>query len=249
MSTPPPVEADPFLGEAIANYPSDRGRPLLIAGVIGGAAAVLLNFTFAAVPEWWGPAITVVLMAGLGLALGWYVLHIWNREIILYERGFSYREGSNTVHFFYNEIRGVRLLAERRSYFGGLLQRNVYRYTVTTAQGETFVITNLYRRAAELGSKLTEHLNRTLEPILASRLAKGEAVAFGETLQVSAAGLREGERQLAWEGYGGYRIGGRQLALLDAAGEVWYSAPLAEIENITLLLDILRERQKLKAEQ
>ena len=244
MSVPPPIEADPILGEAIANFPSDRGRALLIAGVIGGTAAVFLNFTFAAIPEWWGPALTIVLMAGLGLALGWYVLHLWNREIILYERGFSYREGSKVVHFLYQELRGVRLRAERLAYFGGRVRRNVYHFTVTTSQDEKFIITNVYRRAAELGTKLTDHLNHVLQPSIAAKLERGEKVSFSDTLKVSAVGLEDGERHLAWDEYGKYRIGGRQLSLLNKAGEVWFSAPLYEVENITLLLDVLRQAVK-----
>lgn len=236
-----PVEADPVLGEAIANYPSDRGRALLIAIVIGGAAAVFLNFTLATIPEWWGPALTVAIMAVTALALGWYVLHIWNREIILYEHGFTYREGSNIVPFFYQELRGVRLRAERLSYFGGLVRRNVYAFTVTTEQGDTFTITSLYRRAAELGTRLTEALNRTLRPRLSERLANGDAVAFSDTLRVSHSGLHANDQALRWSEYGGYRVGGRRLSLLDTDGTVWFSAPLAEIENITLLLDLLRE--------
>jgi hypothetical protein len=242
MSVPLPIEADPVLGEAIANYPSDRGKPLLIAALIGGAAAIVLNFTLAAIPQWWGPALTIVLMAGLALGLGWYVLHVWNREIILYERGFSYREGSKVVHFFYHEIRGVRLHAERLAYFGGRLHRNLYRFTVTTNEGETFTITNVYRRAAELGTKLTESLNQTLQPLVGARLKRGDSIPFSDSLQISAAGLHSGDRLLRWADYGGHRIGARQLTLLDGAGQVWYSAPLAEIENITLLLDLLRKQ-------
>ena len=248
MSVPPPVEADPVLGEAIANYPSDRGRPLLISALVGGAAALVLNFTLAAIPQWWGPALTIVLMAALALALGWYVLHVWNREIILYERGFSYREGSKVIHFFYHEIRGVRLRAERLAYFGGRLHRNLYRFTVTTQDGETFTITNVYRRAAELGTKLTECLNRTLQPRLMGRLERGESVAFSESLSMTGSGLHDGDRFLAWADYAGHRIGGRQLALFNGAGEVWYSAPLAEIENITLLLDLLRDHRAMTRE-
>jgi hypothetical protein len=58
---------------------------------------------------------------------------------------------------------------------------------------------------------------------------------------VSAVGLEDGERRLAWDEYGKYRIGGQQLALLNKAGEVWFSAPLYEVENITVLLDVLRQ--------
>src|SRR5690606_17619332 len=109
----------------------------------------------------------------VGLAAGWYVLHGWNREIILYEGGFSYREGSRTVYFRYEEIAGIRLRAERLAYFGGVIRRDRYRFVVTSWQGDRFVITNLYRRAAELGTRLTEQVNRVLQPAISRRLAAG----------------------------------------------------------------------------
>jgi len=237
------IEADPILGQPLANYPSERLRPLIIAGIIGAPVALALGLTTAQVLDWWGPVLTLVIMALVSLGLAWYVLHIWNREIILYERGFSYREGSNTVFFLYEEIASIRLHAERLAYFGGLLRRDVYRFTVTTKQDEHFRITNLYRRAAELGTRLTDQLNRTLGPKIALRLANGETVSFGDTLTIRADGLGESGRVLAWDAFGGYRIGGRKLTLLDQAGAVWYALPLSEVDNINLLLEVLRERR------
>lgn len=237
------IDADPLLGEAVANYPSDRLRPLLIAGVVVAPVALVLGLTTALVTDWWGPVVTVVLMATTVLVLSWYVLHVWNREIVLYERGFSYREGSKTVFFRYDEIAAIRQRAERRVYFGGLLRRDVYHFTVTTTKAERFSITNLYRRAAELGQRLNEQVDRTLGPQIAQQLAAGGAVAFGDMLTLNAAGLREAGRRLDWTNYGGYRLGGSRLALLDAAGAVWLALPLAEVDNVTLLLELLRQHQ------
>jgi hypothetical protein len=214
---------------------------LIVAGVIGWPIAGVLGLTTAQVTEWWGPVITVILMAIVVLALGWYVLHGWNREIILYERGFSYREGSNTVFFRYNEVASIRLRAERLAYFGGLLRRNIYRFTVTTTEEERFTITNLYLRAAELGTKLTEQINRVLQPLIAQKIANGEAVAFGDTLTLKVDGLHEAGRALSWDDYGGYQVGGHRLALLDRTGAIWYMLPLPEVDNITLLVELLRE--------
>lgn len=244
MSSLPLIDADPVLGSALGHYPSDRLPPLIIAGVIGAPALVILNFTVAAVPAWWSPIATILITAALGLALGWYILHIWNREIILYERGFSYREGSKTVFMTYAEIRSIRVRAERRAYFGGLLRRSVYRFTVTTQRDEQFTITNLYRRAAELGGALTEQINATLRPALAHRLSQGERVAFSDTLELSGEGLHESGRSLPWESYSGCRVANRQLALLDAEGAVWFALPLWEVDNITLLLDMLKSRAR-----
>jgi uncharacterized membrane protein YobD (UPF0266 family) len=236
------IDPDPLLGQALANYPSDRLRPLIIAGVIGAPIALALGLTTAQVLDWWGPVLTVILMALVVLALGWYVLHFWNREIILYEQGFSYREGSKTIFFMYAEITSIRLRAEQLAYFGGLLRRTIYRFTVNTREDERFTITDLYRRADELGTRLTERINRTLQPEIARRLAADETIPFGDTLALSSAGLREGGRELAWADYGGQRIGGRKLTLFDRSGAIWYAVPLSEVDNITLLLDILRER-------
>ncbi len=237
------INPDPILGAAVANFPSDRLRPLIIAGAVIAPVALALGLTTAQVTDWWGPVVTVVLTAAVVLALGWYVLHVWNREIILYERGFSYREGSKTVFIRYDEIASIRLRAERLAYFGGLLRRDVYRFTVTTTEAERFSITNLYRRAAELGTRLNEQIDRALGPKIARQLADGGSVVFGDALSVNAQGLRENGRDLAWLDYGGYRIGGRRLALLDAGGGVWLALPLAEVDNITLLLEVLREKQ------
>ena len=52
----PLIEPDPLLGAPLAHYPSERGRPLIAAAIVIGAAAVGLNFTLATGPAWWGPA-------------------------------------------------------------------------------------------------------------------------------------------------------------------------------------------------
>jgi hypothetical protein len=237
------IEPDALLGEPVANYPSDRMRPLIIAGVVIAPVALALGLTTAQVTDWWGPVVTVVMMALVVLGAGWYVLHLWNREIVLFERGFSYREGSKTVFFLYDEIASIRLRAERLVYFGGLLRRDVYHFTVTTTEAERFAITNVYRRAAELGTRLTDAANRVLGPKVARKLAAGEKVGFGDSLWASRDSLYDGAAALAWADYGGYRIGGRRLTLLDASGAVWLALPLADVDNVTLLLELLREKQ------
>ena len=184
----------------------------------------------------------LILMALVMLGLAWYLLHIWNREIVLFERGFSYREGSQTVFFRYVEIDALRLQAERRAYFGGLIRRTIYRYTLRTTQDETFTITNLYHRVAELGERLTERVNLVLIPRLAAKLENGDSIPFSANLTISAKGLRVDGRDLAWDQFAGWEVKARALHLKQADGSVWASIPLAEIDNITALLNLLRAR-------
>ena len=237
------IEPDPIFGQPLAHFPSNRLRPLIVAGVVGGPIALALGLTTAQVTEWWGPVVTVVIMALVVLALGWYVLHGWNREIILYERGFSYREGSKTVFFRYDEIASIRLRAERLAYFGGLLRRNVYRFTVTTHEEERFTITNLYLRAAELGTRLTEQINRVLAAADRAETRRRRRGRLWRYAHAQGRWAARSGRDLAWADYGGYRIGGHQLALLDKTGAVWYALPLPEVDNVMLLVELLREHQ------
>ncbi len=234
-----PLPPDPALGAVISHHPSNRLLPLITAGVIGAPVMIILNFTLAQSDAWYGAPLTVIIVAALGLALGWYILHLWNREIVLYERGFTYREGSKTIPFLYAEVKSLRLKAERKAYLGGLLRRNVYRFTVTTIRDEQFHLTNLYSDAAELGRHFEEQINPLLRESIQRRLESDESVAFSDTLRVSSDGLSESGRALPWSELGGFRAQSGRLVLLDRSGAVWHSLLLSEIDNLTLLVEQL----------
>jgi hypothetical protein len=240
------IEVDPVLGRPLANYPSDRLRPLLFSAVLCGVVSVVLNFTLATVPEWWGPTLTMLIMGMLVLGCGWYVLHVWNREVILFEHGFSYREGSHTVFFVYSEIKSIRQRAERLRYLGGLVRRTVYRMTIRTIRDEVITLTNIYRRMDELSVRLEVLYNAVRRPVVEHLLHQGENVSFGSHLSLSEKGIVAGERTLAWTDFAGSRAQAGKLILLANTESEWFSTPLEEIDNLMLLLELLRVGQQAK---
>ncbi len=242
-----PLPPDPVLGAVISNHPSNRLWPLIIGGIVDGVTYLTLNATLATLDTWWAPPLAIILMGIVVLTVAWSILHTWNREIVVFERGFSYREGSKTVFFHYDEIDALRMQAERRAYFGGLLRRTMYRFTVHTLAAETFTITNLYTRVAQLGEQLNQRVDRALIPRLERKFAAGATVPFGELLSLSALGLRADERDLAWEQFGGWEVKARAIHLKQADGAVWASIPLTEIDNITVLLHFLRAYQSVRS--
>jgi hypothetical protein len=238
-----PLEDDPVLGAAIANYPSNRARLLLIGAAILGVAYLILTITLLNVEERLAFGITVVVMGIVTIAVGWYMAHLWNREVVLYDKGFSYREGSFIAYIPYADILAMRQLAERRAYFGGLLRRNVYRYTLLTLQDETIVLGNVYKRIDELGVRLERAVNDALRGVMERALAAGKTVPFSATLSIGTDGLHEGERLLQWSDFGGYQIARGSLDVLAKSDKaVWFSVPLDEIDNVTLLLGVLKEK-------
>ena len=172
------IEADPVYGDALGVYPSDRMRLLVPAVVIIVGVGFLLNFTLAAVQDWWGPTLTVIIMAVVALAAGWPVLHLWNWEIILYTDGFSVREGSRTVFFVYEEIRSIRQSGQQLAYFGGLVRRSTLRFTVITVRDERIVLTNLYIHVEQLASRLEAKVNCRLNPSCAINWRRANGCCF-----------------------------------------------------------------------
>ena len=238
------IEADPVFGKVIANYPSDRTRLVAPAVVLSGVASVILNVTLAAVEAWWGPVLTVIIMAAVVLALGWRVLHFWNREVVLYEEGFSFREGARPVFFLYHEVLSIRQQAQRLAYFGGLIRRSTYKFTLTTLRGEVMILDNVYVRIEELGAQVEKKVYAVLEPYLKEEMAKGEKIPFSNTLRLSTSGLEEKGRDLKWEAFDGYKITGGHLSIFAQPDtSTWLTIPLPDVDNLPILIRWLKQHE------
>lgn len=251
--TPPPdsrrlidagIDADPALGVPLSLHRSNRLGPVLMGFGIGVPTMVLLGLLAANVDAWW---VLPTVMTGAGLTaigLGWYLLHYWHREVVLYQRGFSFREGSRTVFFSYSEVKWVGVRARRLAYFGGLIQRDYFRVDVVTYAGDSIAITPRYRRIAALATRLTEQVDRPLRAEVTARWARGEPIAFSPALALGPGGLvmtdDAGERALAWADLSGYKIGGGALTLTGAGGAPFASLPLDGLYNHALLIDLLK---------
>jgi len=207
------LESDPVLGRVLALHPSNRARLLIPGLILVGTVSYTLNLLFVES----APLLVMLGTALVALVVGWRSLHLWNREVILYERGFTYREGSRIVQFAYSEIAGLRQRAEQLGYFGGLFKRTVYEYRLTTQAGEILILNNLYSGIDRLGERLEERINAALRPQLEARWAKGESVVFAEHFSVAQDGLQSDDKRLSWGQCAGYKIEGGALLVLQVA--------------------------------
>jgi len=235
------IADDPILGKVIANYPSDRIRLLMIGGSVYAAGALFINLVFLPVDAGAALLPVVTLMALLALGVGWYLLHHWNREVVLFERGFSYREGSRTAYIPYADVHAVHLEARRVRYAGGLLQRTVKRFTVKTVSDEIIVIRNLYRRIDELIARMEAAVNAALRVRIRTQFGLGGDAGFGPHVVLSAQGLRVDGQALAWADYAGHVIGDGRLTFNRTGGAAFASVALDTLENETLLIELLTQ--------
>lgn len=235
------IEDDPVLGAFIDNYPSDRTRLLLFGGAIMGVIWFVVTIALWRVDDDTASAVTVGIIALATLGVGWFLTHFWNREVIVYKRGFSYREGSFIAFIRFDDIASIRQKAEQMSYFGGIVRRTVYRVTITTTQDEIIRLNNLYRKMQDLSVRLEVAVTQVIRPRIEAKLQAGEQVTFTSSLSMSATGLHHAEQVLPWESYQGYSVKGGMLQIMAQDNSIWYSTPLEDVDNLRLLVDLLRE--------
>jgi hypothetical protein len=246
------IEPHPVLGEHQDNFPSRRWPPLVIAwSFLIGISLVWNIATWNIDTSDYGPFIAAVFGV-IALGVGWWVMHLWNREVIFYKHGFTYREGSKDVPFRYDELETIRLRAERLAYFGGLFHRDIYRITLKTVAGDVIRLNNIYQRIHQLGDGLNQVVCDRRRGDIQDALLNSESVPFADELQVSYAGITvdasaldsaTDDAHLPWNDFRGYKIAHRQIHLLTADGRVWYSLPLAKVDNLLLLVELLKDRQ------
>jgi len=236
------IEDDPVLGKYVSHYPGERLRLLIIGG---GILAVVWFVTTVVLwsieDEGLAATITVVIMAVATLLVGWYVAHLWNREVILYVGGFSYREGSQLAYLQYSEIRDFRQRAERVSYFGGAIKRTIYEINLTTAAGEQIKIGNFYKHVDEMGVQLESRITDAQLERAQAMLRNGELIPFTDHLSVSIDGIHADSLMLPWADAAPPQIKNRQVIISTRGGDDWCRAPLKDLPNARLLLALFRE--------
>jgi hypothetical protein len=234
------IEDDEVLGRYLAHFPSNRALLLGGAAVLYIVPVALLQVLFANVDATTASIVLITAFALLALGLAWFVLHHWNREIILYERGFSYREGSRLAQFYYTRIYTFQQRAERFELLR--LRFTRYRALLITDQDEILRINNVYTQVGELLQRLEALITKARLPVVEAQLARGENIAFGQHLTLTPQGIEYQERKLAWTDYAGHKIEGKTLKLLDSSNTAWVQLPVLELDNILLLLAVLKKR-------
>jgi len=242
IKTLPPIktviEPDPILGAYIAHHPSNRLLLLIVGGLAYAIAVLLLQILFSQADRTTAAVVLISAYSLIALIIGWFILHHWNREVILYERGFTYREGSSLRAFPYATIvsfqqKAVRFALSKR------WPLILYRGILTTDQDEVLLINNVYSQVGPLMRRLEGLITRARLPVVAAKFQAGETVSFGP-ISLSGQALHVGDKTLPWSAWEGYRFANNQLVLMDKSGADWAALPVLEIDQMLLLVALLK---------
>lgn len=238
----PLFHADEVLGKYISHHPVNRLRLMAQAFVVYLIVTTILQVFFVELDDQTASIFLIFAFAAIALAISWYVMHLWNREVVVYESGYTYREGSVIADFNYDEVASFQQKAERLRYFGGVFRRNVYSFTVRTYRDEVITVNNLYTDIEKLGNNLEVGINSVLRDKIRASLQRGESVTFGDDFEVNEDGIMTDDQSITWDAFAGFSSKSGHLVLSTVSDEAWFTYPLDEVNNLTLLIEILRQK-------
>lgn len=237
------TDAHPTLGNYISHHPSNRLRLVIRALIFYAIPVLILQALFWNVDDDTASRFLPVLFAAVGLAAFWYAAHFWNREVILYEHGFTYRQGSQLGQFRYVDI--VRLQPDvSQMAILNIIQRTSFNYTLVTVDDEVLHITNLFSDIARLVARLEGYIIRDRLNIVQQAVNTGQAVDVGAGLCLSKTGLEYEGRELFWHEVGARNIKNGNLIIRTQDNQEWAAIPIMEVNNPMLLLAVLKQYAK-----
>jgi len=234
-------QSDALLGEFVAHYPVNRVRLSITGAILYAVPVLFLQAFFFTIEDVSASIFIVMAYAIIGLAVAWYLAHNWNREVVLYSQGFSYREGGYTGMFLYAQIVTANQRAERVRILG-FITRNIYEYTFVTDEDETLMLNQRYQNILRLGDSLMQRIIQARLPIVQERQLRGETQFFG-AMQINKEGIRNDSGFMTWEDFTGLKVAGGKIILQSTTGATLENA-IQDIDNAMLFVAYLGNVKK-----
>ncbi|MDQ7024129.1 MAG: hypothetical protein Q9P44_01075 [Anaerolineae bacterium] len=234
-------EPHPTLGKYVSHHPSNRIRLVMRAAIFYAIPVLILQALFWDVSDGAASRFLPAMFAAIALGAVWYTAHFWNREVILYEQGFTYQQGSQQGQFRYADI-AILQPAVQRLGLVNVFQFTNFNYTLITIDDEVLRITNLFSDIRKLVTRLEGYIARDRLLIIQQALDKGETVDVGAGLRLSKSGLNYEGRELLWQDVGKRNIKDGNLILRTQNNDEWARVPIAELNNPVLLLAVLKHK-------
>ncbi|XWX03376.1 DUF6585 family protein [Aggregatilineales bacterium SYSU G02658] len=236
------IDDDPVLGRYVMHFTSHRLRLLLQAGAIYAVSAVIITLATFNLEGTLVDVVVPLLYALVAMPLMWAVAHLWNREVIVFEHGFTYRQGSVVAAFPFLLIARVDVQIETLRLFGLLPYERVLGQ-LQSEQGDQIRIDWVFKDGRKLLDLLERGVLRDRLPLLQAQLAQGQEVSFG-ALTLTPDGLRDQDgRALPWAEFIRARVE-RDSVVIISGSDVWGRYPERDLHSEALLVLLLKERAR-----
>jgi hypothetical protein len=195
-----------------------------------------------------GPFGISLIMFALGLLAGWNAFVNWNKGIVVFERGFAYRDRKGFQIWQWEEIVSLTS-AITRHYTNGIYTGTTHRYTLFNCQNVRLVLTDSFSKVEQLAQEIDENIFPILYGSAASQFNTGQALVFGPVV-ISKAGIVIGRKTYPWTDVREVSIQRGILKVSRKEGGWFRGARTAAalIPNLSVLLAIIHQVVDVKAD-
>ena len=192
------------------------------------------------------PVLIAVLLSGLGLLAGWGAYVNWRKGVVVYERGFAYRDRTGLQTWRWDDILTMTS-AITRHYHNGIYTGTTHIYTLLNRQNQKLKLVDSIGKVEDLAKTIDTNIFPLLYPRAVDQYNAGEMLAFGP-LAISKQGITIGEKTYPWGAVKEVSIHHGILKVTKKEGG-WFSgarAAASVIPNLRVLLAIIQQVVGLK---
>ena len=192
------------------------------------------------------PVLIAVLLSGLGLLAGWGAYVNWRKGVVVYERGFAYRDRTGLQTWRWDDILTMTS-AITRHYHNGIYTGTTHIYTLLNRQNQKLKLVDSIGKVEDLAKTIDTNIFPLLYPRAVDQYNAGEMLAFGP-LAISKQGITIGEKTYPWGAVKEVSIHHGILKVTKKEGG-WFTGARASasvIPNLRVLLAIIQQVVGLK---
>jgi len=250
------------LGAPVRYFPIRKLNKIgsLVAFIIllGGAVAVLLYGLYVAYAAYqqhglaviWdklmAPGIIAFVLFLCALLAGWSAYKNWNREIVLYEKGFAIRSRKGIQSWPWSDMVSIKIKVTRH-YTNGIYSGTTHEYTLMNRQNEKLRLNDAFSKVEELAASIEQSFFPLIYEPAAKEYNNGHPLEFGP-VAISKTGMYFGKKTIPWVDIKEVSLQKGELKISRKGGG-WFSGariPAPAIPNLRVLLTIISQVVGLK---
>lgn len=179
----------------------------------------------------------VLLLLGMAAGLGAYLN--WNKGVVVYDKGFAYRDRKGVQNWTWEEIHSLNA-AVTRHYTNGIYTGTTHQYTLLNRNGGKLVFSDALTKVEDLAAVIEQAIFPRLYAQAAEQYNSGQAISFGPA-EIRKSGITIGKKTYPWPEVGQVSMerGFLRVSKKDGGWFSGASAPASAIPNLRVLLSII----------
>lgn len=226
---------------------------VLAVFLLGGAALLVLYGVYEAYiwSQQYGPAMIddkltgPLIIAGImflfGGWAGWSAYSNWNKSLVIYDRGFAYRDRKGIQTWQWINVTSITA-AITRHYTNGIYTGTTHVYTLYNNQSEKIVLNDSFKKVEEVAGIIENNVYPLLYERAVQVYNSGQTLTFGP-VAINKGGILIGKKNYPWTEVKQVSINNGYVKVSKKDGG-WFSgasAAAAAIPNLKIMLSIVNQ--------